>query len=138
MIFFREIHYTKDLSHSKSCQQFFDSVVKPILLYGADIWGFNSRVLEINMEKVHLRYLKNLLGVKLSTATIGVYGECGRFPLYIEGHISVLKYYLRVSSLPENSIVKQIFNQMHRLDSLGYNTWVSQVKRMVCKYLQIC
>ena len=58
----------------------FDSLVQPILMYGSEIWGFHKAD---DVEKVHVRFLKQILGVRLQTSNIAVYGELGRFPLAI-------------------------------------------------------
>ena len=45
----------------KHILELFDKLIKPILDYGSEIWGFlNANVI----ERVHLRFCKNLLGVK--------------------------------------------------------------------------
>ncbi len=59
----------------------FDAVIKPILLYGCEVWGIES--LNI-IEKLHLEFCKNILGVNRRTCSIMVYGELGRFPMYID------------------------------------------------------
>ena len=58
----------------------FDSMVVPILLYGAEVWGvYNIK----EVDKLHLRFCKYILGVKKQTPNAAVYGELGRFPLSI-------------------------------------------------------
>ena len=60
--------------------ELFDTLIMPILTYGCEVWGFEN--LKI-IEKLHLKYLKYILGVKMSTPTCMVLGETGRFPVYI-------------------------------------------------------
>ncbi|KAH3748452.1 hypothetical protein DPMN_182898 [Dreissena polymorpha] len=55
-------------------------MVVPILLYGSDIWGFYNIK---DVDKLHVRFLKNILGVKQQTPNYAVLGEFGRFPLSI-------------------------------------------------------
>ena len=70
--------------------QLFDVFVGSVLMYGAEIWGFTK---ETSIEKVHLKFCKNLLSVKLSASNAATYGELGRFPLYIYLNIlNILKY----------------------------------------------
>ncbi len=38
--------------------ELFDKMVKPILLYGSEIWGFGNNDI---IERVHLKYIKNYL-----------------------------------------------------------------------------
>ena len=42
-------------------------------------------------ESVHRKYLKWLQGVKISTSNMAVYGETGRFPLFIDRYIRIVK-----------------------------------------------
>jgi hypothetical protein len=58
----------------------FDTLVTPILLYGCEVWGYETHSL---IEKLHLRFLKLLLHLRKSTPNCMVYGETGRFELYI-------------------------------------------------------
>ena len=61
--------------------QLFDSFVSPVLEYGCEIWSKGKKIEEI--EKIQLKFLKMILGVKRSTCTNAVYAEIGRFPVHI-------------------------------------------------------
>ena len=39
----------------------FDKIVKPVMLYGCEVWGYNQSIL---IEKLHLKFCKHLLNVK--------------------------------------------------------------------------
>jgi len=58
----------------------FDSLVTPILLYSAEVWGFEKKG---NIEKMHLQFCKKIIKVRNSTPNCMVYGELGRLPLEI-------------------------------------------------------
>ena len=58
----------------------FDVQVKPMLLYGSEVWGLCSHK---PIEMVHTFALKKLLNVSPRTPNDMVYGETGRYPLYI-------------------------------------------------------
>ena len=64
----------------KVCCRLFDSFINPVLSYACEIWGF-SKSKEI--ERIHLKFFKNILNVKTTTFSTSVYGELGRYPLYI-------------------------------------------------------
>jgi hypothetical protein len=50
---------------SISCQlDLFDKMVKSILLYGCEIWGFGNNDI---LEKVHLKFCKMILHLKATT-----------------------------------------------------------------------
>ncbi len=68
------------------CQlKLFDNLVKPILLYGAEVWGFGGDVAII--ERVHLKFCIYILNVKQSTLDFMIYGELGRYPISISVNI---------------------------------------------------
>ena len=55
------------------CQlDLFDKIIKPILLYGCEVWGFSKNEI---IERVHLRFCKLLLNFKTPTPSYMVYGE---------------------------------------------------------------
>ena len=59
----------------------FDKIVKPILLYGCEVWGFSDNYI---IEQIHLKFCKLILHLKQSTPNFMIYGELGRFSLYID------------------------------------------------------
>ena len=56
----------------------FDKLVRPILQYGCEVWGFANALV---IERLHLHFCKQILGVKKSTQNDFVYGELGRTQL---------------------------------------------------------
>ena len=111
----------------KALTTLFDSLIKPIILYGAPIWTptsvinksiikhlnskpvdvkkFISKINRTNSEKVHLSFLKWSLGVHRKASNIGVWGETGRYPLIYQSIRLTLNYYKRLLSIPKNSFV---------------------------------
>ena len=59
----------------------FDKMIKPILLYGCEVWGFGKNEV---LERVHLKFCKILLNLKSSTPNYMVYSELGRYPIDID------------------------------------------------------
>ena len=62
----------------KCLHDLFDKMIKPILLYGREVWGFSNNDI---LEKIHLKFCKILLNLKTSTPSYMVYGELGRYPV---------------------------------------------------------
>ena len=60
--------------------ELFDSLILPILLYGCEVWGDENVLI---LDRLYLKYLKYVLGLKQSTPSCMVYGETGRFPLSV-------------------------------------------------------
>ena len=84
----------------------FDSQVKPILLYGAEIWGMKKRSI---VEKVHLFACKKLLGVSARTPNAFIYFELNRYPLFVDARVKVYKHWLKLLSLDEHRLPKQAY-----------------------------
>lgn len=73
----------------------FDSLVKPVLEYGNEIWGcYPAEELEI----VHRRFCKFALGVPRTATNLACYGELGRTPLLVKRKVALIKYWLRVAT----------------------------------------
>ena len=54
------------------------TLIRPILCYRAQVWGFSNPVQE---ERVHLQFCEKLLGVKKATQNDFVYSELRKVPL---------------------------------------------------------
>ena len=90
----------------KAMIHLFDHTVKPVLLYGIEIWrtfigkklregkdNFISKLFSnLKQEHVHLKFCKYILGVGKRSTSFAILGELGRYPLYIEKIIRVFKY----------------------------------------------
>lgn len=69
------------------------SLVSPILLYGSEVLGVGKND---NIEKVHLQFLKRILGVRITTPNFLIYGDLGRYQLYINIKIRMLCFWSRL------------------------------------------
>lgn len=79
----------------------FDSLIVPIILYGCEIWG--PYELE-EVDKLHIRFCKLILGVKSQTPNVAVFGELGRVPLSVIAVERSLKFWLKIMKSPGNLI----------------------------------
>ena len=80
----------------------FDTLVKPILCYGCEIWsvlGCKSAIADL--ERVHIGFLKILLGVQIHTSTLHVLAKFGRYPLKIAWQAQAAKYLSRLGSMDD-------------------------------------
>jgi hypothetical protein len=103
----------------------FDSQVQPVLLYASEIWGLHRLD---NIEKVHTFACKRFLSVHLKVPNKLVYGELGRYPLYINSTIRCIKYWLKLLKLDTSRLPKQAYNMLKALDERGKQCWVTNVK----------
>lgn len=111
----------------------FDSLVKPILVYGSDVWGVNSAS-GIAVDKVFMNFMKHILGVKMTTSNIMTIGECGRAPPSVYCNINTLCYLNRLEKMQPTSIAKQVYWELSKLHDLGFKTWATKAWELVRKY----
>ena len=104
----------------------FDSQVKPMLLYAAEVWGHTQSTI---VEKVHMYACKRLLGVSQKTPNILIYGELNRYPLYIDSIIKTLKYWFKLIQLEEDRIPKLAYNkELNELEKrMGWGKTVKNI-----------
>lgn len=77
----------------KTLCQLFDAFVSHIINYACEIWGYTKSK---EIERIHLKFCKRILQVRSNTCTAGVYGELGRFPLFVQIYVRLLKYWFKV------------------------------------------
>ena len=106
----------------------FDTKVLPIIVYGAEIWGFKQYEV---LEQVHYYACKRFMCVGIKSCNATIIGDCGRFPLYIETMRRCVKYWIRVLKLPEHRLVKKCYNMMKYFGDLGSNNWVTEIKNLL-------
>ena len=85
----------------------FDAMILPILTYGSEIWGFHPAP---DIERVHLKFMKQILCVKPQTSNVTVYGELGRVPLSIIRKERILNYWYKLMKSPDSLIHKALLN----------------------------
>ena len=96
----------------------FDALIKPILTYGSDVWGFRS-TLWGTVDKVFLQFSRCILHVKGTTSNIITVGECGRLPPSTSCQISALRYINRLYHMPDNELAKKVF--------WSWYSWITKV-----------
>ena len=116
-----------------TCIHLFDHLIKPILTYGAEIWGPTTlkgkgidfkKFIQSLFEKCHQKFLRYALGVNKRVPLIGLYGETGRFPLNIEMLISGLKYSSRLKK-SKNNILNSCW--LENQNNLHKKSWYSNL-----------
>ena len=109
--------------------QLFDAFVGATLNYSCEIWNFcNFR----DIERVHLKFCKLLLNVKASTSSMGVYGELGRYPLYIVSLSRIVKFWCKII-MSDNIIIKELYQCLIN-SSNTRNNWAFSVKSLLDNY----
>ena len=103
----------------------FDTNVSSIANYGCEIWGLHFAP---DIEKVHLDYCKNILGVKRSTPNSMIYCILGMFPLVFMRKVRIVKYWLKLQHT-NNCILKASWYFLHNESCQNPNikNWVAGV-----------
>ena len=57
------------------------------------------------MERVQRKFCKWLLNVKMSTNSLSLYSELGRYPLFIEKNIRIVKYFLKLYGVKQHNCI---------------------------------
>lgn len=107
--------------------QLFDSFVGSILSYGCPVWGLSKSK---EVERIHLKFCKSILGVKQSSCTAAVYGELGRYPLYINRYVQIIKYWFKAKD-SKNIILNSLYRESVQLCLNGYNSWANKIKNVL-------
>ena len=114
----------------KLALQLFDSFVSSTIMYGSEVWGFcNSK----KLENIHVKFCKTVLGVRQSSSNVAVYGELGRYPIYINICTRIVKYWFKLLNT-ENIILKAIVDCGVIEAVNGYCNWFANVRDMLSKY----
>ena len=86
-------------------------------MYGSEVLFIGKEILDF--ESIHLSFLKNMLGVKQQTTPVTIYGDTGRYPLFLKQQILALKYWIRLISLPRSCYLRIVYNSLASLDFIG-------------------
>ena len=83
---------------------------------------------------MHRKFLKRIIGVKLSTCNSAIYGELGRYPLYIVRYTRIVQYFLRLFSITNNnSILRCMLLTLRNDTEVNDNSsiWTSEIKKLL-------
>ena len=104
----------------------FDSMISSILNYGCEIWGFHKAP---DVERIHLKFLKNIINVRQQTTNTAIYGEFGRVPMQVIRKTRLIRYWYKILQNPD-SLVFKLYNQRNEL-GLHVNKWANNIKDML-------
>ena len=92
----------------------FDALVKPILLYGCEIWGpeilsYKTHFDKSTIEQVHIKFCKEALNTPWYTENTACRAELERYPLSIDIKASIFSYWQRLKHTAKNSLLCEAF-----------------------------
>ena len=113
----------------------FDTLVSPILNFGSELWGLHPAS---DVELVHTKFLRYILGVKQSTNLTALYGELARSPLLVYRKINMIKYWAKILQQNDSSLLKKVYLMLKNDTDLNRNyngqNWASQIKSILQQY----
>ena len=109
----------------------FDSLVKPVLLYGSEIWGYVAlNSMNNQLDKMVNKFYRTLLGVPNNCSTIGTHVELGRFPISIDIKYNMVKYWCRLATLPKSRLVSNCYWSLYSIKN-GKDKWIISIKETI-------
>ena len=103
-------------------------MVVPIILYSSEIWGVYDFK---EVDKIHIKFCKTILGVKSQTPNMAVLGELERYPLSLICKERALKFWIKVKRNPE-SLINKVYLDQCQIEGLPNNRtnilWSNKIK----------
>ena len=93
----------------------FDTQIRPILEYASPVW-FSNKSIDV-LEQVQTKFLRRALGVGRTTPNLALYGDTRKFPLLVRQRFMFLKYWARLSQMPEGSVLYNIYTEHRNLET---------------------
>ena len=120
-----------ELPNSHKCK-LFDTLVGSILNYGSEVWGMHEAK---DVEIIHTKFCRRILNVKISTNLCGLYGELGRIPLKTQRKLNILKYWIKLLKLQQDSVPKKIYlllkDDANKNMTYNGSNWAFQIKSIL-------
>ena len=111
--------------HPITTLSLFDSLIKPIMLYGSDFWGCLKMPKNNPIENLFTKFIKTLLGVQKQTSNTGALLELGAVPVMFFGIKNCIKNWHRINNEKEANCILLDIHQMAIDNNLP---WPVQIK----------
>lgn len=125
----------------------FNSLISPILQYGSEVWspfqmnGLNDSNFvnlcdKIPVENINTSFCKYLLGIHKYASNYAVKGELGSWGLGIESICHAVKYWLRIYSYDQDSLLYKSYleNYQNLLNKPSTQNWCSYIRLILNKF----
>ena len=114
----------------------FDILIKPIALYGCEVWGafghktqnmtdILNTLLFLNKnpyELLHVKASKQILQISKCASNFGTLAELGRLPLMFNVICAICKYRARLESMGNDDLLYHALNSQKQLSSNSNKT----------------
>ena len=98
----------------------FNTLVKPILLYNAEIWGLHNVKC---LERICLKFYKLSLKISQTSSSTAIYSELGLLPISYDINLAVAKYYERVRNQTTSNLLTDALNLSIKLAHEDSHSW---------------
>jgi len=118
----------------------FDALVKPVLNYGCEVWGpmltsqgisHNPTSIGGEVEKLHLCFLHQCLGIRRSTAVAAIMHELGREPIAACWVRQAVRFWNKIQARPEGDLVKVAMRESCALARAGNQSWAAAFDKSI-------
>ena len=87
----------------------FNTLIKPILLYGSEVYGINCVK---SLETFYLKFLMRALCVKRSTNTCMVLAETEQYPLTVDIQLNMVKLWIKILTCDKDQLIWIAYDSM--------------------------
>ena len=118
----------------------FDSIVKPIMLYGCQVWGQQiiNHILKADFgqfdklpfEELQNKLCKFSLGVGKYTSNLACRAELGRYPILISACSLAIKFWKNLLESPDK-LSHCAYKEELKLNIAGQNNWAGFIKQIL-------
>ena len=109
----------------------FDAIVKTILWFGTDKWGYKYYNV---IQQVHVQFCKRLCNLSQNTPDSLALGECGRYPLAIIYMSQCIKYWTKLIVLSNYRYPKHCYTMLKQLDECRGIIWATHIKTIIFEH----
>ena len=86
-----------------------------------------DRKVKRRLESLQTEYLKRAFGVKVQTSNLAIFGETGRYPIFVRQEKLVLGYWVKSMTLSPTNPQRIVYDTLYCLSTTGHTTWCTHV-----------
>ena len=108
------------------------SVFLPRLIFNCETWSNLTKQEVESLQKVQLKYLRNMMEVANSTPVAGTFLELGILPINFEIDLRKLKFLWKILQKENDDSVKQVYLELKQ--NCFEKNWTNEVKEVMHRY----
>ena len=129
---------TKWGAHRNMLILFYQSYIRSKIIYATQVYSSASKSILSRLDIVQNNAIRIITGLRRSTPIPALHFESNLLSLELVTKMFVLRYYYRITSLPSNHILKQLFiNQRFIIDNYSWET-LSHKSPFMKRALRLC